>query len=131
MENNPQMAIIPQNANIPQIANLAQLARDAKSNQLKDMLLYLFEKEKELDFTLSRQISQIVRQYTNRVGYRLDVIAKLEKMQGSILAFETVKLLRDVNDAGLSKVRSFMNAISHIKIKVLKKISFVVQMRGN
>ncbi|GJY97470.1 hypothetical protein Tco_0514380 [Tanacetum coccineum] len=99
------MAIIPQNANIPQIANLAQLARDAKSNQLKDMLLYLFEKENELDFTLSRQISQIVGQYTDRVGYRLDVIAELEKMQGSILSFETVKLLRDVNDDDLSKVR--------------------------
>nr|GEZ92556.1 phospholipase-like protein [Tanacetum cinerariifolium]GFA70496.1 phospholipase-like protein [Tanacetum cinerariifolium] len=55
--------------------------------------------------------------YTDRVRYRLDVIAKLEKMQGSILAFETVKLLRDVNDADLSKVRSFMIAISQIQTK--------------
>ncbi|GKB27163.1 hypothetical protein Tco_0866564 [Tanacetum coccineum] len=122
MANISQMANIPQNANIPQMANLAQLARDAKSNQLKDMLLYLFEKENELDFTLSRKISQIVGQYTDRVGYRLDVIAELEKMQGSILAFETVKLLRDVNDADLSKVRSFMIAISLIQIKTWKSI---------
>nr|GEU84949.1 phospholipase-like protein [Tanacetum cinerariifolium] len=102
MANNPQMA------NIPQMANLAQLARDSKSNQLKDMLLYLFTRENELEFTLSRQISQIVGQYIDRVGYRLDVIAELEKMQGSILAFKTVKLLRDVDDADLSKVRSFI-----------------------
>ncbi|GJY45283.1 hypothetical protein Tco_0434346, partial [Tanacetum coccineum] len=84
------------------MVNLAQLARDAKSNQLKDMLLYFFEKENELY-----------------------LIAELEKLQGSILAFETVKLLRDVNDADLSKVRSFMTAISQIQIKLLKKISFV------
>nr|GFC59455.1 hypothetical protein [Tanacetum cinerariifolium] len=45
------------------MVNLAQLARDAKSNQLKDMLLYFFEKENELDFTLSRQMSQMVGQY--------------------------------------------------------------------
>ncbi|GJY07027.1 hypothetical protein Tco_0374081 [Tanacetum coccineum] len=32
-------------------------------------------------------------------------------MNDSILAFETVKLLRDVNDADLSKVRSFMIVI--------------------
>ncbi|GJV45335.1 hypothetical protein Tco_1429871 [Tanacetum coccineum] len=121
MEIIPQNANIPQTANIPQMANLTQLVRDAKSNQLKDMLLYLFKKKNELDFTLSRKISQIVRQYTDRDGYRLDVIAELEKMQGSILSFETVKLLRDVNDADLSKVRSFMIAISQIQIKVLKK----------
>ncbi|GKA35432.1 hypothetical protein Tco_0721923, partial [Tanacetum coccineum] len=36
---------------------------------------------------------------------------------GSILAFETIKLLRDVNDADLSKVRAFMTAISQIQIK--------------
>ncbi|GKC45402.1 hypothetical protein Tco_1063124 [Tanacetum coccineum] len=48
---------------------------------------------------------------------KLDLIAELEKLQGSILAFETVKLLWDVNDADLSKVRAFMTAISQIHIK--------------
>ncbi|GKA91730.1 phospholipase-like protein [Tanacetum coccineum] len=99
------------------MANLAQLARDAKSNQLKDMLHYLFEKENELDFTLSRKMSHMVWQYTDRVGQRLDLIAELKKLQGSILSFETVKLLRDVNDADLSKVRAFMTAISQIQVK--------------
>nr|GEW79666.1 hypothetical protein [Tanacetum cinerariifolium] len=55
------------------MANLAQLARDAKSNQLKDML---------------------------------NVIAELEKMQGNILAFETVQFLKDVNSDDISKVRT-------------------------
>ncbi|GJU04791.1 hypothetical protein Tco_1121221 [Tanacetum coccineum] len=75
-------------------------------------------------------MSHMVWQYIDRVGHRLDLIAELEKLQGSILAFETVKLLWDVNDADLSKVRAFMTAISQIHIKVLKKISFVVQMWG-
>ncbi|GJZ62449.1 hypothetical protein Tco_0618586, partial [Tanacetum coccineum] len=64
------------------------------------------------------------------IAQRLELIGELEKLQGSILAYETVKLLRDVNDADLSKARAFMTAISQIQIKVLKKISFLVQMRG-
>ncbi|GJS19746.1 hypothetical protein Tco_0448378 [Tanacetum coccineum] len=112
------------------MAHLAQLARDANSNQLKDMLLVFFERENELDFALSRQMSQMAGQYTDSIAQRLELIGELEKLQGSILAYETVKLLRDVNDADLFKARAFMTAISQIQIKVLKKISFLVQMRG-
>nr|GEU92790.1 phospholipase-like protein [Tanacetum cinerariifolium] len=68
---------------------------------------------------IGRQMSHIVWRYTDRVGQRLDLIAELEKLQGSILAFETIKLLRDVNDSDLSKVRAFMTTISQILIKVL------------
>ncbi|GKC86080.1 hypothetical protein Tco_1141797, partial [Tanacetum coccineum] len=99
------------------MAHLAQLARDANSNQLKDMLLVFFERENELDFALSRQMSQMAGQYTDRIAQRLELIGELEKLQGSILAYDTVKLLRDVNDADLSKARAFMTAISQIQIK--------------
>nr|GEX71827.1 phospholipase-like protein [Tanacetum cinerariifolium] len=112
------------------MAHLTQVARDANSNQLKDMLLVFFERENELDFALSRQMSQMVGQYTHRVAQRLELIGELEKLQGSILAYETVNLLRDLNDADLSKSKAFMTAMSQIQINVLKKISFVVQMRG-
>ncbi|GJU81470.1 phospholipase-like protein [Tanacetum coccineum] len=63
-----------------------------------------FERENKLDFALSRQMSQMTGQYTDRVAHRLELI-------------------------DLSKARAFMTAISQIQIKVLKKISFVVQMR--
>ncbi|GJZ62447.1 hypothetical protein Tco_0618584 [Tanacetum coccineum] len=58
-------------------------------------------------------------QHTLHVSQHLDHIChgELEKLQGSILAYETVKLLRDVNDADLSKARAFMTAISLIQIK--------------
>ncbi|GKA86008.1 hypothetical protein Tco_0807719 [Tanacetum coccineum] len=65
------------------------------------MLLVFFERENELDFALSRQMSQMAGQYTDRVAQR------------------------DVNDVDLSKARAFMTAISQIQIKLLKKISFV------
>ncbi|GJY67380.1 hypothetical protein Tco_0469618 [Tanacetum coccineum] len=51
---------------------------------------------------------------------RLELIGELEKLQGSILWYETVKLLRDVNDADLSKARAFMTVISQIQIKDYK-----------
>ncbi|GJR87475.1 hypothetical protein Tco_0211486 [Tanacetum coccineum] len=111
------------------MAHLAR-PRDANSNQIKDMLLVLFERENELDFALSWQMSQMARQYTDHVAQRLELIGELKKLLGSIFAYETVKLLRDVNDADLSKARAFMTAISQIQIKLLKKISFVVQMHG-
>ncbi|GJS55165.1 hypothetical protein Tco_0628527 [Tanacetum coccineum] len=61
---------------------------------------------------------------------RLELIVELEKLKGGILAYHCVNLMRDVNDADLSKARSFMTAISQTQTKVLKKISFVVQMWG-
>nr|GFB72368.1 hypothetical protein [Tanacetum cinerariifolium] len=91
-----------------------------------DVDVVFFERENEFDFALSRQMSQMAGQYTNSVAQRLELIGELKKLQGSIFTYETIKLLRDVNGANLSKSRAFMTAISQIQIKVLKKISFVV-----
>ncbi|GKG26499.1 hypothetical protein Tco_0402202, partial [Tanacetum coccineum] len=48
------------------MAHLSQLARDSNSNQLKDMLLVFFERENDLDFALSRQMSEMAGKYTDR-----------------------------------------------------------------
>nr|GEW76902.1 hypothetical protein [Tanacetum cinerariifolium] len=57
--------------------------------------------------------------YVDHAAQRLELIAGLEKLYGSILAYESAKLLRDVNDVDLSKARDFMTAISQTQIKVL------------
>ncbi|GJR48326.1 hypothetical protein Tco_1316429 [Tanacetum coccineum] len=93
-------------------------------------MLVLFERENELDFTLTKEMNIIVGAYADRVKQRLEIITELNKLQGSIVACESVKLLKDVNDADLSKARAFMTAISQTQIKVLMNISFVVQIRA-
>ncbi|GKD37613.1 hypothetical protein Tco_1257820 [Tanacetum coccineum] len=86
------------------MANLAQLARDAKFNQLKDMLLYLFEKENELDFTLSRQISHMVWKFTDRVrhSYGLYDCYKSDPDQGAQEDFICGSDAGKVNGFGVS-----------------------------
>nr|GEV63844.1 phospholipase-like protein [Tanacetum cinerariifolium] len=74
-------------------------------------------------------MSHLVWQYIDHVGQRLDLIDELEKLQGSILGFETVKLLRDVNDTDLPKVRAFMTAITQIQIKVYRLVVFRFRLR--
>nr|GEW76903.1 hypothetical protein [Tanacetum cinerariifolium] len=64
-------------------------------------------------------ISQTQIKYVDHAAQRLELIAELEKLYGSILAYESAKLLRDVNDVDLSKARDFMTAISQTQIKVL------------
>ncbi|GKE01847.1 hypothetical protein Tco_1389830, partial [Tanacetum coccineum] len=61
---------------------------------------------------------------------RLELIVELEKLNDNILSYHCVNLMRDVNDVDRSKARDIMTAISQTQTKVLKKISFVVQMWG-
>nr|GEV53029.1 hypothetical protein [Tanacetum cinerariifolium] len=62
-------------------------------------------------------MNNIAGAYVDRVKQRLEIIDELDKLQGSIVAYESVKLLRDVNDADLSKDRAFMTVISQTQIK--------------
>nr|GEV56179.1 putative reverse transcriptase domain-containing protein [Tanacetum cinerariifolium] len=47
------------------------------------------------------------------------------RWNSSIIAFESAKMLREINDVDLAKSRNFMTAISQTQIKILEKISFV------
>ncbi|GJU74652.1 phospholipase-like protein [Tanacetum coccineum] len=94
------------------------------------MMIVFFERENELDFVLSRQMNQLAGQYADRVAHRLELIVELEKLNDNILSYHCVNLMRDVNDVDRSKARDIMTAISQTQTKVLKKISFVVQMWG-
>ncbi|GJV20940.1 hypothetical protein Tco_1369960 [Tanacetum coccineum] len=57
-----------------------------------------------------------------------DLTKRVKERSGNIVVVESAKLLRELNDVDLAKGRTMMTAISKTQIKVLKKISFVVQM---
>ncbi|GJY01230.1 hypothetical protein Tco_0359382 [Tanacetum coccineum] len=65
------------------------------------------------------------------VRERVQLIGELDNCLGSTIAYESAKLLRELNDVDMAKARGLMAGINHIQIMVLKKISFLVQLTSN
>nr|GEZ70541.1 hypothetical protein [Tanacetum cinerariifolium] len=59
----------------------------------------------------------------------VQLIGELDNCLGSTIAYESAKLLRELNDVDLVKARGLIAGISHIQIMVLKKISFLFNLR--
>nr|GEU71811.1 phospholipase-like protein [Tanacetum cinerariifolium] len=112
------------------MANLLEISTIARSNDLKDMMVVLFESENEKDFILANNRNIAAETLVIRVKERTQLIGELDNRLGSIIAFESAKFLREINEADLAKARAFMTVISYIQIKVLKNISFLVQMHS-
>ncbi|GKC74587.1 hypothetical protein Tco_1120470, partial [Tanacetum coccineum] len=54
---------------------------------------------------------------------------ELQRLVGSNVAAESVRLLREFQDDELEKARGMMKLICETQLKVLKKISFVAKLR--
>ncbi|GJW47453.1 hypothetical protein Tco_0079099 [Tanacetum coccineum] len=107
---------------------LLELSSIAKSNDLKDMMVFLFKRENEKDLITANNINIIAEYMATRVREIDLLIGELDNCLGSTTAYESSKLLRDKNDADLAKARCLMADISHIQVMVLKKISVLVQL---
>ncbi|GKA89795.1 hypothetical protein Tco_0811607, partial [Tanacetum coccineum] len=105
------------------MANLLELSTIAKSNELKDMMVVLFESENQKDFILANNMDIVAETLVTRVRERSQLISELDNCLGSIVSFESVKLLREINEADLAKARAFMTAISQIQIKEFSLIT--------
>ncbi|GKC25033.1 hypothetical protein Tco_1027183 [Tanacetum coccineum] len=57
-----------------------------------------------------------------------ELILDVEK-QGSAEVFESVKLLKDLQETDNAKARSFMKVINETELKILEKTSLIVQFR--
>ncbi|GJY95856.1 hypothetical protein Tco_0512217 [Tanacetum coccineum] len=112
------------------MANLLELSTIARSNDLKDMMVVLFERKNQKDFILANNMNIVAETLVTLARERTQLIGELDKCLGSTVAFESAKLLREINEANLVKARVFMTATSYIQINVLKKISFLVQLFG-
>ncbi|GJU57005.1 hypothetical protein Tco_1234771 [Tanacetum coccineum] len=111
------------------MAQLTKLAIATNSIVHKEMLQGLFEIDNARDFKLIRETHTMVIELTTRCKERGEQIAELEFLVGSNVSSDYVQLLRELQDAELEKARTMMKLISETHLKVLKKISFVVQMR--
>ncbi|GJX48588.1 arginine--tRNA ligase, chloroplastic/mitochondrial [Tanacetum coccineum] len=94
------------------MAHLAQLARDANSNQLKNMLLVFFEKENYSDFVLSRQMSQMARQYTHRVAQRAFMTTSTPTVPRSKISMLKDRVIIDFNSR-IFKLEAIIQVLVH------------------
>ncbi|GJZ75722.1 hypothetical protein Tco_0640187 [Tanacetum coccineum] len=94
------------------MANLLELSTIANSSDLKDMMVVIFESENQKDFILTNNMNIVAETLVTRVRERSQLIGELDNCLGSTVAFESAKLLREINEADLAKARAFMTAIS-------------------
>nr|GEX00528.1 phospholipase-like protein [Tanacetum cinerariifolium] len=87
------------------MSTLLELSSIAKSNDLKDMVVVLFESENEKDLMTANSMNIIAEYLATRVRERDLLIGELDICLGSTTAYESSKLLREKNDAGLAKAR--------------------------
>nr|GEZ59460.1 hypothetical protein [Tanacetum cinerariifolium] len=85
------------------MSSLLELSSIAKSNDLKDMAVVLFESENEKDLMTANSMNIIAEYLATRVRERDLLIGELDNCLGSTTAYESSKLLRGKNDADLAK----------------------------
>ncbi|GKD53797.1 hypothetical protein Tco_1287184 [Tanacetum coccineum] len=81
------------------------------------MMVALFKSKNHKDFVLANNMNIVAETLVTRVRERRLLIGELRNCVGSIVAFESAKMLREINETGLAKARVFMTAISQLQIK--------------
>ncbi|GJY76964.1 hypothetical protein Tco_0482080 [Tanacetum coccineum] len=87
------------------MSTLLELYSIEKSNDLKDMMVVLFESENEKDLMTANSMTIKAEYLATRIRERDLLIGELDNCLGSITAYESSKLLREMNDADLPKAR--------------------------
>ncbi|GJY18473.1 phospholipase-like protein [Tanacetum coccineum] len=98
------------------MSTLLELSAIAKSNNLKDMMILLFESENQKDLITADNMNMIAENLSIRVSEREMLIGELDNCPCTI-AYDSAKLLREMNDSDLAKIRCLMASVSHIQIK--------------
>nr|GEX97007.1 F-box domain-containing protein [Tanacetum cinerariifolium] len=107
------------------MSHLPQIALASNSNQFKEMLSVYFDKENDKDFKQINEMQNMAQELYNRVKERGELINMLLAFNLSQDAFESLKLLKELQEDEMAKTRSLMKGITETQLRVLKKISFV------
>ncbi|GJS82578.1 hypothetical protein Tco_0749119 [Tanacetum coccineum] len=86
------------------MSTLLELSAIAKSNNLKDMMILLFESENQKDLITTNNMNMIAENLSIRVSEREILIGKLDHCPCT-MAYDSAKLLREMNDFDLAKIR--------------------------
>ncbi|GJW86258.1 phospholipase-like protein [Tanacetum coccineum] len=109
------------------MSTLTHFALACNSLVLKEVLAVMFENDNEHDFNLVIDMHTKLNDLGIRIRQRAELILDVEKQGYSEEVFETVKLLKDLQETDNAKARSFMKVINETELKILEKISLIVQ----
>nr|GEY57264.1 phospholipase-like protein [Tanacetum cinerariifolium] len=87
------------------MSTLLEISVIARSNDLKDMMVVLFESENQKDLITANNMNIVAKNLATHVRERDQLIGELDNCLGSTTAYESAKLLREMNDDDLAKAR--------------------------
>ncbi|GJT44219.1 hypothetical protein Tco_0952934 [Tanacetum coccineum] len=91
----------------------------------------MFENDNEHDFNLVIDMHTKLNDLGMRIWQRAELILDVEKQGYAAEVFETVKLLKDLQETKNAKARSFMKVINETELTILETISLIVQFRDD
>ncbi|GJW26013.1 hypothetical protein Tco_0039824 [Tanacetum coccineum] len=106
---------------------LSQISLACNSIVLKDVLSIMFENDNDIDLKLVSDMHTTLDAIGMRIRLRGELILEVEKQGYSPEVYESLKLLKDLQETDNAKARSFMRVINETEIKIHEKISLVVQ----
>ncbi|GKE33105.1 hypothetical protein Tco_1452427, partial [Tanacetum coccineum] len=86
----------------------------------------MFENNNEHDFNLVIDMHTKLNDLGMRIRQKDKLILDVEKQGYSAEVFESVKLLKDLQETDNAKARPFMKIINETELKILEKISLIV-----
>nr|GEX59145.1 phospholipase-like protein [Tanacetum cinerariifolium] len=105
------------------MSHLPQIALAFNSNQFKEMLSVYFDKENNKDFKQINEMQNMVQELCNRVKERRELINMFLAFKLSQDAFESLKLLKELQEHEMAKTRSLM------KVEVLYVCCLASQLK--
>ncbi|GJW98968.1 hypothetical protein Tco_0180776 [Tanacetum coccineum] len=87
------------------MSTLLELSAIGRSNDLKDMMVVLFQSKNKKDLITANYINIVDENLATCVRERDQLFSELDNCLGSTTAYESAKLLREMNDADLAKAR--------------------------
>ncbi|GJS94861.1 hypothetical protein Tco_0801829 [Tanacetum coccineum] len=96
-----------------------------------NMLGLFIDNDKELDFKLVIKLHTMALELSARVRERGELILELKRLPNSFDDVDGVKLLLDLQESDIAKVRSIWTIITDTQLKVVVKVSSGVELRHN
>ena len=93
-------------------------------------MITLFERENAKDYMLVDNLHTLAYSLSIRVQERAEYIGELNRLTGSVIAYESAQFLRQQQDADLARCRMLMSSMSEVQIKIMRKIAYVVKLRN-
>lgn len=110
------------------MARLEELANAAKSTMMKYQMLGLIRREVDNDIKLEKKLRELYEEVTATLKDRGEVIEKLERLLGNLVAVESVCVLKRVQKRDLEKATRFQIMVAECHLSAHEKLLFATKI---